>query len=173
MNNKQTIKVSENELLEILMNVDRPTFVNVLSETKVRMNKGGNPYYDKVIRVMKGNYFIGGTYEDMVNVSMTKEGMEPTFVSEKNRVGEHVTKCVQFNEKYNRHYLQYFTYPNSIHEVNYVFNENPIQRELFRSYEVKKSQSSRQPQEKKQKPKSLMMSSIKEISLNGTRYIVE
>lgn len=172
--NKHTMsnvmKVSKTEILEILKNVNKPTFVNIVSETKVRMNKTGNPYFDKVFKTSKGNYFIGGSYEDMVNNRMEKEGMERTFVSEECKVGDHVSKCVQYNEKLNRYYLQYFTFDTSNIKSEYTFEGNPIDRNVFVSFEVKKSQTSRQPQVNKHDPKSFMIDSLKEVSMNGTRY---
>jgi len=170
---KEILKVSKTEMLNILMSVFKPTFVNILTQTKVRMNKTENPYFDKVMKVMSGTYFIGGSYEDMVNVRCKKEGIEPTFKSEECKVGQHVTKCVQYNEKLNRHYLQYFTFETSNIKSEYIFEGNPIDRETFKSFEVKKSDSSRQPQENKHDPKSFMLDSIREISLNGQRYIVQ
>ena len=168
----EILNITQEELLTLLMNVDRPTFTNIVSRTKVRMNKGGNPYYERVFKKSVGNYFIGGTYEDMVNVRMGKEGMEPTFESKECSVGTHISKCVQFNEKLNRNYLQYFIFPTSKPKSEFEFEGNSIERELFRSYEVKKSETSRQPQENKHQPQSFGLSSIKEITLNGQKYRV-
>lgn len=172
---KTRIQISENELLDILMNVTKPTFTNILYRVKVRMNKTDNPYFEKVFKTTRGNFFIGGTYQDMVNTRMEKEGIEPNFESLECSVGKHYegSKCVQFNEKLNRFYLQYFTFPQTSKlESVYEYEGNFIDRELFRSYEVKKSESSRQPQENKHIPQSLMLSSIMEISLNGNIYEV-
>lgn len=170
---KQTLTIGQQELLTLLMNVEKPTFTNIVSNTKVRMNKGNNPYFDKVVKSSKGNYFIGGSYEEMVNTRMGKEGMEQNFESKECSVGEHVGKCVQFNEKLNRHYLQYFSFETTKPKSEFEFEGNYIDRELFRSFEVKRSEVSRQPQENKHQPQSFMLSSIREITLNGTKYVIE
>ena len=91
---KETKKITQQELLTLLMNVEKPTFTNIVSEVFPKMNKTGNPYFGKVVKKSKGNYFIGGSYEDMVNNRMEKEGMEPTFESKECSVGEHISKCV-------------------------------------------------------------------------------
>ena len=139
------------------------------------MNKGGNPYFEKVTKFMVGNYFIGGSYEDMVIIRMKKEGLEGDFKSEKCSVGSHVqgSKCVQYNENLKTYYLQYFTFETSNIKSNFMFEGNQIEEQLFKSYLVKKSTTSRQPQDNKHDPKSFKLSSIEEISLNGVRYIVE
>jgi len=136
------------------------------------MNKTGNPYYEQVYKTTKGNYFICGTYEDMVKERMKKEGLTPNFVSEEYKVGEHLNKCLLFNDNTQKHYLQYYVFPNSIHETEYEYEGRNIDRELFKSFEVKKSESSRQPQENKHTPLSLTLNNIKKITLNGTRYTI-
>lgn len=172
-NNNNEMTLTSEELLNVLLEVEKPTFTNIVYRVKVRMNKTNNQYFDKVFKTTKGNFFIGGTYEDMVNERMKKEGLQPTFESKESTIGEHVTKCVQFNENHNKFYLQYFTFDNSYHSTEYEFEGRNIDRELFKSFEVKKSETSRQPQEKKHKPKSLMVENIKSISLNGMKYIIE
>jgi hypothetical protein len=127
-----------------------------------------------VVKKSKGNYFIGGSYEDMVNTRMVKEGLQPTFESMECSVGQKVegSTCLQFNEKLNRHYLQYFIFPTSNIKSEFIFENNSIEKVMFEDYLVKKSESSRQPQDNKHTPQSFKIESIKEISLNGNHYIV-
>ena len=170
---KETKKITHEELLILLMNVERPTFTNVVSQTIPKMNKTGNPYFGKVVKKSKGNFFIGGSYEDMVNKRMETEGMEPTFESQECSVGTHVSKCVQYNDNTKKHYLQYFTFPTSKPKSTFEFEGNEIDKQLFESFMVKKSEKSRQPQDNKHQPQSLTTTNIKEISLNGVHYEIE
>ena len=172
---KLIIKVTENEMLQILLSVDKPTFTNIKSRTIPLMKKTDNPYFEKVFKTTEGNYFIGGSYEDMVNVRMGKEGMEKDFISQKCSVGEHVegSKCVQYNENTEKHYLQYFIFETSKIKSSFEFEGNEIEKQLFESYISKKSTTSRQPQENKHKPQSFKIESILEMSLNGNRYVIE
>jgi hypothetical protein len=172
---KTQLTITQQELLTLLMNVEKPTFTSIVSETKPSMNKTNNPYYDKVIKKSKGNYFIGGSYEDMVNTRMVKEGLQPTFESMECSVGEKVegSKCLQFNEKLNRYYLQYFIFPTSNIKSEFIFENDSIDKVLFQDFLVKKSESSRQPQENKHKPQSFKLESIKEITLSGVKYIIQ
>ena len=170
---KETKKITQQELLTLLMNVEKPTFTNIVSEVFPKMNKTGNPYFGKVVKKSKGNYFIGGSYEDMVNNRMEKEGMEPTFESKECSVGEHISKCVQYNDNTKKHYLQYFTFPTSKPSSTFEFEGNEIDKQLFESFMVKKSEKSRQPQDNKHQPQSLTTTNIKEITLEGVHYEVE
>ena len=170
--NTTEVYITKDDLLTILMEVDKPTFTNIMYKVKVKMNKTNNPYYERIFKTTKGNFFIGGSYEDMVNVQIDKQGLEIEFESKECSVGEKISKCVQFNENHNRHYLQYFTYKNSYHGTEYEFEGRDIDKELFQSFEVKKSDSSRQPQDNKVKPQSLTIDNIRKISLFGTRYNV-
>jgi hypothetical protein len=172
---KSIIKVTENEMLEILLSVDKPTFTNIKSRISQKMKKTDNPYFEKVFKTSVGNYFIGGSYEDMVNKRMEKEGIEPTFKSKECSVGGHVegAKCILHNQNLGKHYLQYFIFETSNIKSTYEFEGNEIEKQLFESYIAKKSETSRQPQENKHRPQTFMLSSILEISLNGNRYVIE
>ena len=170
---KETKKITQQELLTMLMNVEKPTFTNIVSEVFPKMNKTGNPYFGKVVKKSKGNYFIGGSYEEMVKTRMEKEGMEPTFESKECSVGEHISKCVQYNDNTKKHYLQYFTFPTSKPSSTFEFEGNEIDKQLFESFMVKKSENSRQPQDNKHTPQSLTITNIKEISLSGVHYEVD
>ena len=172
---KERIRITHNELISLLSQVERPTFTHIVSLTKPKMRSTNNPYFDKVNKTSKGKYFIGGSYEDMVNNRMVKEGIEPTFESKECSVGSHLegTKCVLFNEKLNKHYLQYFIFPTSNIKSEFEFEGNSIDKQIFESYLVKKSETSRQPQENKHLPSTLTTTNIKEISLNGVVYVVE
>ena len=170
---KETKKITQQELLTLLMNVEKPTFTNIVSEVFPKMNKTGNPYFGKVVKKSKGNYFIGGSYEEMVKTRMEKEGMEPTFESKECSVGEHISKCVQYNDNTKKHYLQYFTFPTSKPSSTFEFEGNEIDKQLFESFMVKKSENSRQPQDNKHTPQSLTITNIKEISLGGVHYEVD
>jgi len=175
MKTQNIVTITLEELLIILSNIVIPTFTHIVSVTKPKMNKTGNPYFDQIFKRSKGNYFIGGTYEDMVRVRQGKEGLVPDFVSLPCSVGTKVegTKCLQFNEKLNRHYLQYFIFETSHIKSEFSFEGNSIDKGLFENFLVKKSETSRQPQENKHHPQSFMLSSIQEISLNGSKYIIK
>jgi len=171
--NKETKVITETEMLEILSNVESSTFINIVSTTKVRMNKTNNPYFDKVFKVNKCNYLIGNEYETRVNTNDKKEGGEGNFQSEENKVGNHVSKCVLFNEKMNSHYLQVERFVEVKPNVTYLFEGNEVEKTLFESYLTKVSESSRQPQERKVLVQSFKFSSINEFTLGGVHYVVE
>jgi hypothetical protein len=108
----------------------------------------------------------------MVIERMKKEGLEPNFESKECSVGQHITKCVQYNENTQRHYLQYFTFVTSNIKSEFEFDGNPIEKHLFESYISQSSNTSRQPQENKHDVKSFMLESIKEISIGKEKYVV-
>jgi hypothetical protein len=171
---KSKIKVSEKGMLDILMGLERPTFTNILSKVKVRMNKTGNPYYEQVYKTTEGNYFIGGDYEKMVNTQIKKEDLEGIdFKSQECKVGNHVSKCILYNEKLDTYYLQHYVFREVPLKSTYEFEGNEIEKQMFESYMVKKSENKSQPQERKIFPPSFKMSSILEMSLNGNRYVIE
>lgn len=170
------------ELVNILNTIDKPTFTYIVSETPVKMNKvkkndgtkENNPYFDKVKKLRKGRFLIGSDYEKRVQGNDKKEGGEGTFESKESSVGTHISKCVLFNETYNRYYLSLERFPEVPPTNEYLFEGNPIENELFSSW-IKETESySNQPQEKKVEWTTLTLTNIKQISINKEQYeIVE
>jgi hypothetical protein len=171
---KQTLNVSVPELVEILKQVDKSTFVSLTTETEVRMNKTGNPYFGQVKKLSTCNYLMGNDYETRVNSNEVKEGLNGTFESLKPSGKHHVSKCVLIDDKTESvHYLMVERFDEITPKVEYKFNGNPIDKMLFQDFLVKTSGSSRQEQERKVMVITPKVESIKEMSLNGVHYIVE
>jgi hypothetical protein len=164
--------INRDELLRLLSNVEKSTLINLVTETKLRMNKRNNPYFDKVIKKSKCNFLIGNSYETRVQSNEGKEGLTPDFVSMENKVGNHVSKCVLFNEKTQSHYLMVERFDEIKPKVEYIFEGNQIDKMLFNDFMVKVSETSRQEQERKVMVLSYKLDSIKELSLNGHKYVV-
>lgn len=167
---KNPIKVTTEELITILNSVENPTFVNIKSETEVRMRKTDNPYFKKVMKVRSGRYLIGSEYETRVNTNDKKEGGEGEFVGQTSKVGVHISKCVLYNEKLDTHYLSHEMFDEVKPKVEYIYEGNPIDKQLFEGFISQSSNYSNQPQERKVKWMTIKLDNIKEISLNGNVY---
>lgn len=160
---KNVVKVSKNEMIQIFMNVTKSTFVNLVTEVVVKMNKTGNPYYGKVIKKNRGNYLIGNEYEQRIRESF--EVQTNWF--------EHVSKCVvQSKKNPDQKYLQYEYFKESNPVTEFSFEGQTIDKVLFEDFLVKKSEPN-QPLERKVYFQTYSMDSIKEFSLDGTKYIIE
>jgi len=177
MNNTTETKVliNQTELLQLCNAVDKSTFVHILYETKVDMNKKGNPYYGTT-KVVSGNFLIGNWYQSRVVTNGEKEGIEADFKAEKPNGKTHISKCVLVSDSdANVYYLMYEYFDGTnVKVLDYKYNGDSIAKNLFEAYIKKASTtSSRQPQERKVNVKTLKLSNIKELSLNGTKYIIE
>jgi hypothetical protein len=172
--------ITPSELVSILNTIEKPTFVNIVSETIVKMNKGKtkegnkeeNPYHNKVTKIRKGNFLIGSDYEKRVQGNEVKEGLEGTFQSQESRVGVHISKCVLHNEKYNRYYLSHERFPEVKPKSEFLFEGNTIDEVLFNKWIGESNNYENQPQERKVQWTTLMIDNIKEISLSGTKYVI-
>ena len=182
MNNEKNIKtITKQELVSILNTIEKPTFTHIVSMTNVRMNKEKtkegnkelNPYHDKVVKLRKGNFLIGSDYEKRVQGNDTKEGGEGTFKSQESKVGVHISKCVLFNEKYNKYYLSHEKFPEVKPKSEFIFEGNTIDKVLFDKWISDSKPYENQPQERKVEWTTLTIDNIKEISLQGTKYILE
>jgi hypothetical protein len=178
---KEVKKVSQMELVQILNTIERPTFVHIVSETMVKMNKGKtkegnkeeNPYFNKVTKLRKGRFLIGSDYEKRVQNNDLKEGGEGTFKSKESSVGVHISKVVLFNEKLNRYYLSHERFPEVKPKNEFIFEGNTIDKMIFDKWIGESNNYENQPQERKVQWTTLMIQNIKEISLEGTKYLIE
>lgn len=178
---KQTLNITKQELITILNGIENPTFVNIVSTTNVKMNKEKtkegnkelNPYYNKVVKLRKGNFLIGSDYEKRVNVNYTKEGGEGNFQSKESSVGVHISKCVLFNERLNKYYLSHEKFPQVKPQSEFIYEGNTIDKMFFDKWISDTKPYENQPQEKKVEWTTLTIDNIKEISLEGTKYIIE
>ena len=180
-NVKEQVMINQEELISILNTIERPKFGYVVSETIVKMNKGKtkegnnevNPYHNQVVKVKKGRYLIGSDYEKRVQGNDIKEGGEGSFKSQESKVGVHISKCVLFNEKLNKYYLSHERFPEVKPTSEYFFEGNSIDKMIFDKWISDSNNYENQPQERKVKWTTLTLTNIKEISLNGTKYIVK
>ena len=160
----QVITVSE--LTQLLMKVEKGTFINILTVTTVKMNKKNNPYFEQVLKLNKFNALIGNEYDQRLGTVSEQNGVEKPELG-RNFVGEHVSKCVLFNENKNEYYLQYEQPKNYVSRAVYVFNNRQIEKSLFESFLVKKK-----PNPNKPTFLTVMVKNIKSISIAGVQYII-
>jgi len=167
----QIIELTTNELTDILKRKDKGTWTFLITETKVRMNKTGNPFYNGVTKVSHLNVLLGNDYETrMKNVTG-----DENFVSQKSSVGEHISKCVLHNDNTGKDYLSYENfdyskipnYPKNLipEPPKYIFNGDEIEKQLFESFMIKS------------KPRpvkwfSVTIDNIKKCHIDGNQYIV-
>jgi hypothetical protein len=175
---KQTTTVTVSELVEVLKTIEIGTFANIQYRINVRMNKTGNPYHDKVFKHYKGNIYTGSNYMERVKNNLIKEGKinEANAIEAKpSNVGTHVSKCVLYNAKHDKYYLQYEWFEEIKPQVEYTFEGDNIGRELFQQFEVKKSygSSTQADLERKVNTQTVTVDNIIAISLNGIRYLNE
>lgn len=178
MNNP--VKISKSQMIEIFKGVEKSTFVNLVTEVEVKMvqkdrlTKEPNPYYGKVIKKNRGNYLIGNEYEDRTGTNGEREGIDMSNFEVKDNWFEHVSKVVVRSKKSpEKMYLQYEYFKESNPVTEYIFEGQTIDQLLFESFLTQKSEPTNQPQERKVYFQTYSMDSIKEFSLNGTKYIIE
>jgi len=163
--NHEVIGLTTSELTEILKSVKKGTFAFFEIHTIPSMNKTGNPYFNQITKITKGNILIGGNYQ--TRVSNNTEN--PNFVPEKCNVGEKVEdSCVQYNEKLNRYYLQYEWFDQVIPKATYEFEGNSIEKQIFSDFMRVYT-----PNKYGVNIQSVKMENIKELHINKIHYIVE
>ena len=170
----QTLRITRPDMVSVFNNVEKPTFVNLVTDTIVGMNKKGNPYYeDKVIKHQSSNFYIGSTYEDRVNNNLIKEGKENNFVSSTPSGKRHISKCILTDTKTEtKFYLMCEWFKRSYPKISYKFQNGSIDKVLFEDYLIKRTESVKQDLDKKVNIVTYGMESIKEVRMNKTLYIL-
>jgi len=181
--NPTTVNVNVNELIEVLKQVEKSTFINVTMETEPKMNKTNNPFYDtiqkkfNVSKLTTCNYLIGNDYGTRVESNMKKEEVEGTFEPLKPTGKTHVSKCVLVDDKTQSvYYLMVEQFDEIKPQIQYLKNGEPMNEVdliLLNDFLVKSNGSYRQEQERKVMVITPKIENIKKLSLNGTQYIVE
>ena len=163
-------QITHVQLLLLLATITKSTFVNLVTRTIVKMNKKGNPYFEKVFKVRTGNYLAGNDYQNRVNTNLAKEGKETDFVGAKNNVGNHLTKALLYNENTKKYYFQYERFDNSPLETVFHFEGMPIDESKFKNFVVIPKSYENQGLIKSVKVMSVTTTNIHMLTVNGTKY---
>ena len=169
----EVVGLSTDELLQICMNLPKGTWGHFEIHTIPSMNKTGNPFYNLVKKITKGNILIGGKVDEDEKTPYQKRVIKKTgnvdFVPEKNNVGNHVEGTpVLYNEKLDRYYLQYEWFEEVLPKATYEFEGNPIEKQMFRDY-----MRSYTPNKYGVNVQSVKFENIKRLHLDHVQYMVE
>lgn len=133
---KVTKVVTTEELRNILFTLDKGTFVQMETITKLRMNKGGrensNTYYDKVFKHTTQKCLLGNDYGTRVQ----NKTDDPDFVPQPCKVGEHLTKCVLYNENTEKYYLQYEWFDKVPPKSELLFDGVVVSDDMYKEFET-------------------------------------
>jgi hypothetical protein len=177
---KNTITLSTVELIEVLRNLEVKggTLTNIVMETTPRMKKTGNPWFNKLVKRSSCNYLMGNDYEDRVHTNEIKEGMEPNFVVEKPK-GKTKVEGSQILYTDDKTRSKFYVMVERFDEIkpNITFSNvetnEVVDKGLFDEFLYKSYPSQKQTQERKVMVITPLVSNIKEMSVNGVKYIVE
>lgn len=180
---KETKKIDYDGMKTLFMNIDKCKEVNLFYEVLVEMNKEKtkqgtyelNTYYGKVKKRVSGNFKLS-EYTKRVITNGTKEGYDMSEWTTNKPTGKTpISYCVYKNDKdENILYLgfesvQNFTKP----KVEYLFENNPIDKVFFERWMKDSSKSQKQPQTNEVIWRTITLSNIKEFTLDSVRYVVE
>ena len=163
--------ITKIELINSLNGIDKPTFTNVTMETTVRMNKTGNPYFERVKKLSTSNYLLGSEYGKRVIKNEEKEGIETDFILEEMKGKKHISKCVCVDTKTEEtFYVMLERFDEIKPKVEYICDGNSIEKTLFEDYMTKVYESKKQGQEKKVMVITPKIDNIKKITINKEQY---
>jgi hypothetical protein len=188
--------ITRNEMREILSNVNNPDMISFESKTPEKMNQyldywligengkktknpnpTPNPFFESGIinHSKKFKIITGFDYENSVNSRLKREGKEQNFVSGEGREVwfDMISKGLVTDKKtHQKFYLRYQFLKDSIISTEYLYNGNPILKQLFESYLTKKSENSYSNQglDDTLNFQVCDLNNIVEISMGGEKY---
>jgi hypothetical protein len=157
--------ITRSNLRTILSEVNNPDFISFVSRTPEKMNgfldywlvdENGkktknpnptpNPFFESGVYNLSRKYKIvtGFDYEKSINRRLEKEGKESNFVSGEGREVwfDVISKGLVTDKKTrSKFYLRYqFLKDSTIGKPEYLYNGNPIEKQMFESFLTKKSE---------------------------------
>lgn len=171
---------TNNTIINAMVSAKGFQFVGITYGNEVKMNKGGNPYYGRLTKVVSGQMCFNGNYENMVNNRIEREGFEGVeFVSGKLPWGQWVEgaehKVIAHKGEF---YIRLYPTPNTKMKITYYLDGVECTESDLRAiapFLPKKKESAKQSEcglegDKQLHPQSIKLSNIKEITLNGVTY---
>jgi hypothetical protein len=139
---------------------------------KKNPNPTKNPYFDLGIENIKRQYKIvtGFDYENSVNNRREKEGKEKDFEAKENWMEFISNGLVTDKSTGTKFYLRYQYQKDSKLEQEFLFNGNPILKQLFESYMTQRSEYENQGLNNPLQFQVVNLDNVMEISINKERY---
>lgn len=179
--------ISKSELVEKMLNLRNGshTFGSVVLATEPTMNKSGNPFYNRVVKLAKWSFGINTEYYNKVKNEMERQGLDVTALTTSSSNYE------RYNEKPNcpilklksdnsRLYVSLFPNKDGVSFVEYYVDgvkATELEVEQIKSFERGNTPSAKQSalgisEEKQIKIRTAKLESVVAITLEKTNYKV-
>ncbi len=177
-NTDNAVMVNYDQMVKALMAVTGATPATIIAETVVKMNKTGNPFYEKVIKRQKSNVFINFDYAKSVNAKLVKEGKAADFVASPRKWGSKLPGTpIVFHAEKQKYYLETRFLGNEPKVEYFQINENGsrenTEKSLFEQFlpPSKPSSSEHQGLEEAVILRDFDIANIYSIAVSGKTYI--
>lgn len=173
---KSTINTAE--LVKMMANIKGATICTIDAVTEPKMNKRGNPYIGRVLKLTRVQLQFGYDYERAVNNRLKAQGLEPNFKAESRSWGEWIIPNKVAYHK-GEFYFRFYTMENenSVCEVYYLIDGRLATKsevEELKAFMPRESESNTQSgaglTEHQVKPREYKASAIRKIAVNGDVY---
>lgn len=167
------VLITRPQMKTLFMGVTKPEMINLVTETFTTMNKTDNPYFGQIIKKSKCNFLLCTDYGKRVNNNRVKEDKEADFVPQAPKGKKHLSPCVLTDEKTEtKLYLFVERFDEIKAQVQYYFNDEPIDKAMFQEFLPKSSGSNTQELDREVKPLTYLFDSIVGFSFRGRKFSV-
>lgn len=179
--------ISRNELVEKMLTLRNGshTFGSVVLATEPKMNKGGNPFYNRVTKLAKWSFGINTEYLTKLVNEMNRQGLDTSALTET------PSNYIRYNDKKNcsvlrlksnttKLYLNLFPNKEGVSFVEYYIDNvlaTELETEQVKSWVGDNKPSAKQSElgisaDKEIKIRTIKLDSIVAITLEGVTYKV-
>lgn len=187
MTTKQEVHVSVLELMKIIVNEvenennDKVPFINITMETdfkdwvkKCKEDGSINPFWKQVTKETTRRVLPVVNYKKRVEKNMGKEGIEGEHELGEMKGKKHLTRCLLTDiETETKFYIMVEVFDEvTPTETIYRHNGNEIDKTMFQKWITYYKNYTSQQQERKVKVITPLLTNLKGITINGTRYLL-
>lgn len=166
------IKITKNELLEVLKKVDgkKAVFCSLVTNTDARLKKTNNPYKE-VRKISKTFGMLNFNYTKSVQTEQGKEGLEKDFVAQNRKYGvknDEYNGCLLFGANETKLIVKI----DRTLKPKYIYQGKLIDKNKISSFLPTIPKSNTQNIEKQIIYRNFDLSNVKKITINKKTYKV-
>lgn len=159
------LNVTLSQLSEYLLSLKSACPATIVANTVPKMNKTGNPYYDRIHKISNTQTFVNFVYGKAVNKRRAKESKVPDFVPSERVWGERIkgTPLVTYKDKL---YVEAMCL-NSLETVYINEDGIAVEKETLKPYLVKARASNTQDLNTEVYVRDYKLDNIVQMTING------
>lgn len=163
------ITITKEKFITLINNIDNGTFINLKTKTTPNNISKLCPHKN-ITKITSANYLIANSYQTRVNNNYKKENINENFIAQQNKIGNHISKTILYNNNLNKFYIQVEYFNN--HITTYIDEHNNNITELIKPFLFNLNNYTNQKSNKKAKYINFNIDNIIQATINKQTYLL-